>query len=410
MRIHGTITGAQHTDDAPVYEWSDGVTDIPTKVGKRIGITHDGRFDWTWPDEPERFVAIDIGGGVLTPTFKSGKPVAFAVRDGRVEVVEEDPEIPSGDFPPITPLAKQFTKGTFTAAISMYGLLGAPFDRIKRMLAAARAAGFGHGRVWVDWEGRNGVLGPDACRLTRRADGALVPAKADLLDAVMDYAATIGFSFDFTFETAHYDAVKVSGEGYKITAHKDAVRNVLARWGQHPALKIVDVDNEAEVRGAGNHGSPDTGHTSPGRFAELMAVARSVPHACLVSCSASEDGAPYRSSYTNGHLFRDTKGDVLLPHFKRVSGWGAQDGPKGAALSREVGLPWYSQEPARNNYNGQSWPLAEFEALFRSTRANGALGACFHTAAGFDVTQRDLFDQLDPVEREVVESVDGWTR
>lgn len=350
----------------------------------------DGRQAWAWP--------LVVTDGAAAQEVVLGGPVP------------DVPEISVGDFPAITPLAKQFTRGTFTAALSLYGLLGAPFDRIKRDFTRARAAGFGHGRVWVDWEGRNGVLGPDACRLTRRADGSLVPAKADLLDEVLALCEALGFSLDLTFETAHYDAVKVSGEGYKITAHKNAVRNVLTRWGQHPSLKIVDVDNEAEVRGAGNHGSPDTGHTSPGRFAELMAVARSVPHTCLVSCSASEDGAPYRSSYTNGYLFRDTKGDVLLPHFKRVAGWGAQDGPKGAALSREVGLPWYSQEPARNGWQGQTWPVSEFEALFRSTRANGALGACFHTGAWFDVTSRDGWDQLDAVERQVVDSVNGWTR
>lgn len=407
MRIHGHIDGVEDTNHAIVYQWSD--VPLGAEVNLRIGITHHGDFDWTF-NGPDRWVRIETSEGLITPPFHTSEAAQFAVRDGRIVVVDDapvDPTIP-GDLPAITPLMQQFTKGTFTAALSMYGLLGAPLDRIKRDLTRARAAGFGHGRVWVDWEGRGGVLGPDACRLTRRSDGSLVPAKADLLDAVLDFGASIGFSFDLTFETAHYDAQKVSGEGYKITAHKNAVRNVLMRWGKHPALKIVDVDNEAEVRGAGNHGSPDTGHTSPGRFAELMAVARSVPHACLVSCSASEDGAPYRASYTNGYLFRDTKGDVLLPHFKRVAGWGAQDGPKGAALSREVGLPWYSQEPARNNYNGQFWPLSEFEALFRSTKAAGALGSCFHTGAGFDVTSRDLFDQLDAVERQVVASIYGW--
>ena len=191
---------------------------------------------------------------------------------------------------------------------------------------------------------------------------------------------------------------------------KNAVRNVLQQWGNHPALKIVDVDNEAEVRGDGGHGSPDTGHTSPGRFAELMAVARSVPHTCLVSCSASEDGKPYLPEYSNGYLFRSTKGDILLPHFARTAGWGAREGAKGKALADRVKLPVYHQEPARNGHSTQPgmWPLAEFEQSFKTTKAAGAVGCCFHGDFAFDLTAKDAWDQFDPVERQVVEKLLSW--
>ena len=317
----------------------------------------------------------------------------------------QPPPVDPGSFPTAPPLAKQFTKGTFTAAFSYYGLLGAPPDRIHRDLDRIRAAGFAHVRVWVDWD-----RSPDSRVVDRK--GSLIGAQVDKLDAAMEHARALGLSVDFTFETSHYDARQKSGEGYDITAHKTAVRNVLTRWGQHPALRIVDLDNEAEVRGAGGHGSPDTGHTSPARFKELMDTARSVPLTCVVgaSCSFSVDGMP--KDYQN--LFRDVKGEILLPHFKRSSGWGAAEGPNAQALAKAIpGIPIHHQEPGRNGHSTTppgGWPVSEFEASFRTAKAAGSVGCCFHTGAAFDLTQKDAWDQLDPTEREVVAHVAEWVK
>ena len=330
----------------------------------------------------------------------------FTVTDGSVPM---DVRIggPSTGVPggvPDPTLAKQFTPGTFTAAVSLYGLLGAPLDRAKRDLSRFRAAGFGNARVWVDWpEDR-----APGCRALD-ADGNFVEPIAKKLDELMIYGLSIGMSFDLTMRAAAYNFRKKSAEGYDIYGHKNAVKNVLTRWGQQTAFRILDMANEAEVRGPGNHGSPDTGHVSPGRFNDLMTVARSVPRKCLVSVSASEDGTPYHPDYDNGYLFRDTRGEILLPHFKRVAGWGKDEGPKGKALmAKQPGLPCYNQEPARNGWQGQNWPVYEFEQSFRSARASGLVGICFHTDAGFNMNERDAWDQLDDVERQVVANLKGW--
>ena len=316
------------------------------------------------------------------------------------------PPIDVSAAPPVPPLAKQFTANTFTAAFSYYGLGGAPLDRIQRDLDRIRATGFGHCRVWVDWERPD----PSARILDRK--GALIGAQADKLERAFEHAASLGMSLDLTLETSHYDSTQKSGEGYDITAHKNALKNVLVRWGQHDALRIVDADNEAEVRGAGGHGSPDTGHTSPGRFTELMTVARGVPHTCLVSASVSfsVDGLP--QDYQN--LFRDVKGEILLPHFKRVKGWGAAEGPNAKTLAKAIpGISIHHQEPGRNGHSTTppgGWPISEFEQSFRTAKAAGSLGCCFHTGAGFDLTQKDAWDQLDKTEREVVAHVAEWVR
>ncbi len=359
----------------------------------------DGRELWAWPftvidgAEAQDVRVIGAVGNAAAEPGPSPQPTAPAV-------------VVPADLPPVPPLAKQFTRGTFTACFSYYGLGGAPLERIQRDLTRIRAAGFGNVRVWVDWER------PSAASRILDRKGNLISTQAEKLDQALDLGASLGVSFDLTLETSHYDAIKKSAEGYDIAAHKNAVRNVLTRWGKHPALRIVDLDNEAEVRGAGGHGSPDTGHTSPGRFAELMAVARSVPRTCIVgaSCSASIEGLPKDYQL----LFRDTKGEILLPHFPRAKGWGANEGPNAKTLAAALpGIPIHHHEPARNGHStspAEGWPVSEFEASFRSSKAAGSLGCCFHTDAAFDLTAKDAWDQLDPTERQVVAHVAEWVR
>ena len=420
-KISGKIEGLSQSCWAEIYQWAN------QKIA--VVVNHDqhpdGTFTFDFPDSEvkQEWTSLEIhlpdGNKVFTPAFHTSKNPIFELRGNEVVLVgyegEENPggNPDIGDLPPITPLDKQFTRGTFTASISYYGMFGAPLDRIKRDLAKARKAGFGNARVWVDWfYPKESPVAKS--RLTNR-DGSLIPDKAKLLDDVLAFCQQIGMSLDLTFETAHYDSVNTGGEGYKIEAHKTALRNVLTRWGKHPALKIVDVDNEAEQRGPGGHGSPDdagSGHTSAGRFAQLMAVARSVPHTCLVSVSVSNDGLTYINKGPGSEcIFRDTKGDILLPHMLRKAGWGANEGPKGKSLSKACGdMLVHHQEPARNNYNGQDWPLSEFENSFKSTKANGAVGCCFHNGAGFRLEQKDMFDQFDDVEKQVIANVYKWIK
>lgn len=317
--------------------------------------------------------------------------------------------IPTSPIPgpgPSPSLDRQFTRGTFTPSISLYGLLAAPLDRAKRDLSRFRAAGFGNARVWIDWD----YFGVTGARALDR-DGNFVEPIARKLDELMLYGVTIGMSFDLTMHAAGYNAHPKGGEGYDIAEHKRAVKNTLSRWGLQSPFRILDMANEAEVRGQGGHGSPDTGHVSPGRFLELMTVARSVPRKCLVGVSISP-GGDYDDVILNYKaICRDTKPEILLPHFGRKSGWGAKEGPQGAALAKAFpGLFVHHQEPARNGHSTQPgmWPVSEFEAAFKSTQAAGAVGCCLHTDAGFDMRERDAWDQLDAVERQVVDSLKGW--
>lgn len=338
--------------------------------------------------------------------------VAGLIRDalGSGDVVIPSP----GDAPPVPALAKQFTEGTFVAAVSGYGILGAPIDRAKRDMSRFRNAGFGNLRVWIDW-GSLKDFPMEGCSVFDE-DGNFIEPVAKKLDELTLYGESIGMSLDLTMHADHYKTRKVSAEKYDISAHLRAVRNTLVRWGSRPAVRILDMANEAEVRGKEpGSGSPATGHVSPGRFGEMMDVARSVPHTCLVGASVS-GGGDFPGDVVKNYqaLFRSAKGEILLPHFARNGGWGAKEGARGADLRKAIpGLPVYHQEPARNGHAGTQsgkWPLSEFEASFRTTKAAGAVGCCFHTDAAFDMRTKDAWDQLDDVERQVVTSIAAWIR
>ena len=362
--------------------WSPEVSAGAVGPGHPKGV---GYFDFPG-GLPDGEYWLDVHPGGWAGPYQPGSPDVVPVYIGG-----PPPPLPDlRDAPPITPIARQFTAGTWTNSVSYYGCFGAPLDRIQRDLTRFRAKGFGNARCWVTWSGR---WAPPDATLFRR-DGSMIPERAALGDAILDFAASIGVSLDFTFSGEMLDGM---------SAHKAAVRAVLTRWGNHPALRLVDVENEAE--------DCSDGCIDAVQFADLMSVARSVPHSALVSASVSGSTVPdsYRA------LFARTRGDLLLPHFQRDKGWGAKEGDRARELARAVpGLAIYHQEPARRgqqlSYDKGDWTVADFEAGFKTAKAAGSVGECFHTQAGFDVRTRDAWDQLDSVERQVVESVDGWTR
>ncbi len=95
-----------------------------------------------------------------------------------------------------------------------------------------------------------------------------------------------------------------------------------------------------------------------------------------------------------------------------MKGWGANEGPNAKNLAKAIpGIPIHHQEPGRNGHETaplRGWPIEEFEQSFRTSKAAGSLGCCFHTGAAFDLTSKDAWDSLDPTEREVVAHVTEW--
>lgn len=371
--------------------------------GKGFGTLKNVRPGWTriqcgtlwsdeffWDGDPTKTIEFSVAGGKLVPRV-GGVPI---------------PPVPPGN---VEDLKKQFTKGTYTAAFSYYGMLGAPLDRIKRDLERFRTSGFGNARVWIDWSYFE-ITGSSVFD----KNGNFIESVAKKLDDVFPICSALGMSLDLTMHAAHYRTERESEEGYNIEWHLGAIQKTLIRWGTQPAFRIFDLANEAEVRGPSpGSGSPAAGHVSPKRLGEMMQVVRSLPHSCLAGVSISPAG-DYKDVILNYQaIFRDTRTEILLPHFARNSGWGAQEGARGLALAKAIpGLPVHHQEPARNGHSTQpgKWPLAEFEASFRTTKSAGAVGCCLHGDFGFDVRTKDAWDQLDNVEAEAVKNVSDWIR
>lgn len=317
--------------------------------------------------------------------------------------------------------SKQFTKGTFTVAFSAYGAGAADLNKFKEDASIMRGQGIGNYRMWVDWTGDKNKKIDNASCFDKY--GNFIEPVAAKFDAILDHLYSIGSTADFTMHTAHYAFHDLGNEGYDIYGHLKALRNLLQRWGNHKALRIVDVANEAEARGVGNHGSPDVGHVSPARFAQLMSVARSIKRTCLVGVSISPGGEfndvikNHFCVLPNGDksgIFRDTKGEVLLPHHSRVKGFGKNEGPQCIALMNKFpGIILHSQEPARDNYNGQNWPLSEYKDIIYSTAIHkdiGLAGVCHHTDAGFDLQQKNILARINENTRQFLSNLKFWLK
>ena len=68
-------------------------------------------------------------------------------------------------------------------------------------------------------------------------------------------------------------------------------------------------------------------------------------------------------------------------------------------------MPVYVQEENRNGYDGGYFTVAELIQAAVEAHNAGAAGYIFHTAAGFDLSSSSFFDNLDSVERGVVDGL-----
>ncbi len=365
-----------------------------------LHVHHDGREEWAWP-----FTVTD---GRLAQDVRVGGPASGSSST----TIPPLPPPPLPDTaPPVTSIDRQFTAGTFTASFSYYGLGGAPIDRIQRDLQRFRLAGFSHARVWTEWER------PSAAGRILNRDGSPIADQVAKLEKALDFAVSLGMTFDLTMAAGKYDRTKRSGEGesgYDIGPHKKALTFLLSHFKGHAGIGLVDAGNECNERGPGGSGDPQYGHVSPGRAKELLDVARVADPARRVSFSITGDPETCIEEYQKIQE-RGAVLPIFLPHFPRDKGWGANEGARAKTLRGGLGgaVLVHDQEPARRNYPtpGQGmWPVSEFENSFRSSRANGSVGCCFHTGACFDLTSRDGWDQLDDVERQVVAHLAEWIR
>ena len=106
---------------------------------------------------------------------------------------------------------------------------------------------------------------------------------------------------------------------------------------------------------------------------------------------------------------------VLAPHFPRYdSDWGGKvegrvNNMRNVLLTNfGIAKPIYLQE--ENLYlpgypGAENWSVEQSTAAATGARRSKAVGYCFHTHAGFDLSHGTFFDQLNPIELEALKAL-----
>ncbi len=278
---------------------------------------------------------------------------------------------------------------TFVLAASYYGGCAAAEATVTSDLGGLAALGFNNVRVWVTWGA------PSDVAAVLRGDGSLAAGPLGRLRFLLETARGLGMSVDVTFG---YGTPGISDRGFDsyrrameaLTLELLAYRNA---W--------FDLGNERDVG--------DARYLSVEQVRDLALAVRALDPARLVTASGGgSTGEGAAASWIE--LYATANLDFATPHFSRDADWAAQTEAR-TTVMRDLLLaagwdrPIYLQEEARRGYAGADWPKEDFLVAVAGARRAGAAGWCFHTDAGFDLVAGTFFDQLDDVERDLIDEL-----
>ncbi|NOX56150.1 MAG: hypothetical protein GXP27_17250, partial [Planctomycetes bacterium] len=302
----------------------------------------------------------------------------------------------------------QFTidgRPTFLCGLSYYGALGASREFIRQDLDDMQEAGFNWLRVWATWSafGNNVSAVDDQGRVRQPFLDQLkwLLAECDRRGLIVDVTVTRG---EGRLGNAHVPTLEAHRRALTtLSVHLRSWRNwYLDLANEHNIRsKYVSFEDARALRDA-------VKQTDPKRLVTLSYIR---------DCS-KEDLRRY--------LFT-VKVDFLSPHRPR----NRQSPGQTASVTRQY-LDWmramgrivpvHYQEPFRRDFSKGWQPTVEdFLLDLRGALRGGAAGWCFHNGdnrwakdgrprRSFDMRQQRLFDQLDPVERQVVAHVGSVLR
>ncbi len=241
------------------------------------------------------------------------------------------------------------------------------------------------------------------------ADGTIKTAEGNAIQSLIEAADARGLVVDVTILYADNDGTNSAVWLKTLDARRAAIQNAVARYSAHPNV-LFDIVNEHNL---GTFANSDTTE-----MRLYMRSARAGSATAIVSYSSTEYQGPHllnadETARPTGIDAKLANGvDMLIPHNTRESDWVALSGTRAAALRNyldSVGrenVPVYFQEESRIG-SGPNNTAAEFLRAATEARKAGAAGWVFHTDAGFDLATDTWFNQLDPVEHEVVNSIAG---
>jgi hypothetical protein len=291
----------------------------------------------------------------------------------------------------------------FLLGISYYGALGAGDEFVARDLDDMKGDGFNWIRVWGTWSAfTNNVSAVDA------NGGPREPFLTKLEKLVKDCERR-GIIVNVTL--SRENGISAGPRLQRYEEHERAVRTLVERL--RPLRNwYLDLGNERNIG--------DARHVPFEDLRKLREVVRQLDSKRLVTASHSSDDEDFVKNIEK--YVRDVKVDFLSQHRGRYQ----KSAPETAAATKlylerlkslKVTMPVHYDEPFRRGYTRGWEPSAEdFLLDLRNAIQSGAAGWCFHNGAqvgpadgqprrSFDLREKRLYDQLDPVELEVVRKV-----
>lgn len=259
----------------------------------------------------------------------------------------------------------------------------------RRDLEMLAERGFNAVRIWLDfkWKERPKTFFDDA--------GEIPPTNSAKLLDLVSFAGSLGMIVDVTIL-----GWTSSAHGHEWSANLNAVRSAVRLLKGQPNV-FYDVANEH------NNGINDHAYV-----AELIRAGREQDASAILFSSNWDDPHFHQKDETLNPAEIDGEIDagmsLLAPHLRRSPDWAARTAERTKRVSdylhsKSVTLPIYLQEDARRGFFGHFPERDEFLTAARLAKEAGAAGWVFHNEAGFDLSEKGIFERFDPVEREVVD-------
>jgi hypothetical protein len=283
-------------------------------------------------------------------------------------------------------------KPSFLLGISYYGGLGASDQSMRQDLDEVQRLGFNWCRIWATWN----AFGRDVSAVNTH--GTPRPPFMEKLQRFIGECDRRGLIVDVTL---------TRGEILRtLEAHEQAVETLVKALRSHDNW-FIDLANEHDVR--------DARFVSDNDLEELRARVKSLDPSRLVT--ASFGGQDLTREQVRKALMT-IRMDFLAPHRPRTRQSPAETESRTRELLAQMETlgrmaPVLYQEPFRRGYNGWEPRVEDFLEDLRGAKAGRAAGWCFHNGQqgdapekqprrSFDLRFRGLFEQLDPVEHQVV--------
>lgn len=308
-------------------------------------------------------------------------------------------EPPPPPPPPPKPPPDPGTPPSFFYAASYYGALTATSSATWTSdLTKLRQLGVSNVRVWVDWPGWHG--GPDGRIVSH--NGSLYANRVAQFQQFLTIAGSLKMKVDMTFGGAG-DASFIEYDSF--SSWHTGLRNMATAFKDWTMFYPVDVHNEFHA-GVGKSG----GELTIAHIVQATQEVHAIAPTWAITCSTDGDSGSCAIDYAQ-MVGSGAYLNVLAPHFPRGEGWGsALEGRvvnMRTVLLTNFGIakPIYCQEENRDNYSGGTWSVEQSTAAATGARKSKAVGYCFHTEAGFDLSHGSFFDRLSPAELQALQAL-----